>query len=439
MVTNIAIGLLGLVLSIAGAIGWFRQLFPHEAHESVPHVAEEPYVATSTRTIMERPARHPASGTPRKILPIETFRITTGIRGGIAGGTAMVVPATLFSLIKYHSLWYSVNLLAAGGFQSWAGASDAFLSQFHLQGVLAGFLIQGFVSLLVGLLYGAMLPMFPRYPILTAGFMAPLADHRNRLLRAGHRQPHPQPAHRLVLVRRLAGCLWPGLRLRRQPSGPGAHAPVPGAAVPRPRWPPYLRRKSSWTSGRKEKIARNERRPLLARSPLLLPVLSLSPPLAATLRESLVPAPRSRARSRSSTSRPSTLRTAPPVMGTMAENGAAISLNNPVYLAIAGPANIQRITANGVPGTAMPPFAKSKGGMFTDQQIAILTTGHGSSIGAIPPRLAGGTPPPYASHAAPGNPAQGQQAFTTYCARCHGDGGTGGISGSQRIMVRPDS
>jgi len=67
-----------------------------------------------------------------------------------------------------------VNLLAAGGFVSWAGASDAFLSQFHLQGVLAGFLIQGFVSLLVGLLYGAMLPMFPRYPILTAGFMAPL-------------------------------------------------------------------------------------------------------------------------------------------------------------------------------------------------------------------------------------------------------------------------
>jgi hypothetical protein len=122
---------------------------------------------------MERPAR-PASHAPRRILPIETFRITTGIRGGIAGGTAMVVPATIFSLLKYHSLWYSVNLLAAGGFVSWAGASDAFLSQFHLQGVLAGFLIQGFVSLLVGLLYGAMLPMFPRYPILTAGFMAPL-------------------------------------------------------------------------------------------------------------------------------------------------------------------------------------------------------------------------------------------------------------------------
>jgi hypothetical protein len=173
MVTNIAVGVLGLLLTIAGAVGWTLQVLPHEAHEGVPVSAEE-ITVTSARTVMERPPRHPTSEAPRRILPIETFRITTGIRGGIAGGTAMVVPATLFSLLKYHSLWYSVNLLAAGGFVSWAGASDAFLSQFHLQGVLAGFMIQGFVSLLVGLLYGAMLPMFPRYPILTAGFMAPL-------------------------------------------------------------------------------------------------------------------------------------------------------------------------------------------------------------------------------------------------------------------------
>jgi hypothetical protein len=67
-----------------------------------------------------------------------------------------------------------MNLLAAGGFVSWAGASDAFLSQFHLQGLLAAIAIHGLTSLLVGLLYGAMLPMFPRYPIVTAGLMAPL-------------------------------------------------------------------------------------------------------------------------------------------------------------------------------------------------------------------------------------------------------------------------
>jgi hypothetical protein len=67
-----------------------------------------------------------------------------------------------------------MNLLAAGGFVNWAGASDAFLCQFHLQGLLAALVIHGLTSLLVGLLYGAMLPMFPRYPIVSAGIIAPL-------------------------------------------------------------------------------------------------------------------------------------------------------------------------------------------------------------------------------------------------------------------------
>jgi hypothetical protein len=172
MVTSLAVGILGLLLTIAGCVGWFRQVLPHEAHESVP-VMDEEVVISSSRTLIARPPRT-ASDVPRRIIPVETFQISNGIKGGIAGGAAMTIPATIFSLLKYHSLWYSVNLLAAGGFVGWAGASDAFLSQFHLQGLLAALLIHGLTSLLVGLLYGAMLPMFPRYPIVTAGFMAPL-------------------------------------------------------------------------------------------------------------------------------------------------------------------------------------------------------------------------------------------------------------------------
>ena len=163
-------------------------------------------------------------------------------------------------------------------------------------------------------------------------------------------------------------------------------------------------------------------------------MLSLSPPLVATLRESLVPAPRSRAPSKSLDFATLYAHNCAACHGTNGENGAALWLNNPVYLAIAGPANIQRITANGVPSTSMPPFARSKGGTLTDEQIAILTTGMIKTWGN-PARLPDGTPPPYAS-TTPGDPARGQQAFATYCAQCHGDGGTGGISGSQRIMVK---
>ena len=170
MVTSGVISVLGAVLALAAMVGWFRQVLPHEAHESVEVSTEEVRVF-SARTLA---TRLPADATSRKIIPVETFRITTGIKGGIAGGIAMAVPAGIFSLLKYHSMWYAMNLLAAGGFLSWAGASNAFLSEFHLRGLLAALIIHGLTSLLVGLLYGAMLPMFPKYPIVTAGFMAPL-------------------------------------------------------------------------------------------------------------------------------------------------------------------------------------------------------------------------------------------------------------------------
>ena len=86
----------------------------------------------------------------------------------------MIVPAVAYGLLRYHSIWYAVNLLAAGGFVNWAGQSDAFLAQFHMLGLLAAIGIHTTASLLIGLLYGAMLPMFPWKPILTAGFIAPL-------------------------------------------------------------------------------------------------------------------------------------------------------------------------------------------------------------------------------------------------------------------------
>jgi hypothetical protein len=170
MVTSGIVSILGGVLALAGAVGWFRQVLPHEAHEAV-EVSTEKTVVSSKRTLAAKFETQPTS---RKIIPVETFRITTGIKGGIAGGIAMAVPAAIFSILRYHSVWYAMNLLAAGGFVTWAGASDAFLSEFHLRGLLAAFVIHGLTSLLVGLLYGAMLPMFPKYPIVTAGIMVPL-------------------------------------------------------------------------------------------------------------------------------------------------------------------------------------------------------------------------------------------------------------------------
>jgi mono/diheme cytochrome c family protein len=115
--------------------------------------------------------------------------------------------------------------------------------------------------------------------------------------------------------------------------------------------------------------------------------------------------------------------------GASGKDGAAISLANPVYLAIAGAGNIRQITANGVPHSLMPAFAKSQGGMLTDQQISVLAQGMETAWGNSQ-ALGGQAPPSYASSAV-GAPAQGQKAFATFCGSCHGADGTGAAQGSQ--------
>jgi mono/diheme cytochrome c family protein len=109
--------------------------------------------------------------------------------------------------------------------------------------------------------------------------------------------------------------------------------------------------------------------------------------------------------------------------GDQGKHGVAISLANPVYLAVAGTDILQKKTANGVSGTLMPPFAKSQGGMLTDQQISVLAQGM-ESVWGKPTAFQGEAAPGYASSAS-GDPAQGQQAFDTFCASCHGTDGTG--------------
>jgi mono/diheme cytochrome c family protein len=105
------------------------------------------------------------------------------------------------------------------------------------------------------------------------------------------------------------------------------------------------------------------------------------------------------------------------------KSGTAISLANPVYLAVAGTNMIQKATANGVPGTLMPAFAESQGGMLTDQQITVLAQGLASRWGKAD-ALGGQAAPAYAS-STDGDPTQGQAAFGTFCASCHAADGTG--------------
>ena len=169
LVTNMAIGALGLVLFIIAAVGWFRNVLPHEAHEDVP--VEEEFV--SLVTPIEKVARIEVDETHRAQLPLQTFSLGSAIIGGIAGGIAMVIPAQIYGILRYHSIWYVVNLLGGAGVGNWVNPSPEELTHFRLSAFITANIIQGSVTLLVGLLYGAMLPIWPRRPILLGGIIAP--------------------------------------------------------------------------------------------------------------------------------------------------------------------------------------------------------------------------------------------------------------------------
>ena len=116
--------------------------------------------------------------------------------------------------------------------------------------------------------------------------------------------------------------------------------------------------------------------------------------------------------------------------GANGKGGAAIALTDPVFLAIADDTVIRRTSANGVPGTAMPAFAQSAGGMLTDKQIDALV--HGIRSWARADALRGTTPPPYAAQA-PGDPQRGAEVYRTYCSSCHGADGHGGSKASSIV------
>jgi hypothetical protein len=170
LVTSAAVSLLGALFTVCGTVGWFREVLPRERHEFLTVDPRVPPVVTLRPTVDRAavaPDRH------RVWLPVEIYPISAGLIGGLAGSAAMAILAMIYGILSQRSIWYPVNLLAAGFFPT-AGTHDAGLTGFHLSMFLIATAIHLVTSILVGLLYGAMLPMLPRRPILLGGLVAPI-------------------------------------------------------------------------------------------------------------------------------------------------------------------------------------------------------------------------------------------------------------------------
>jgi hypothetical protein len=162
---------LGAVLTTAGSAGWFREVLPEEREEVVPVFAGEERVFTA-RPVVERVPVAPDQ--VRAWLPLRTHPISAGLKGGLAGSVAMAALACAYGLIKVGSIWYPINLLAGSIYAQWVKLGPSELYGFHAETFAIALFLHLVISLAVGLLYGAMLPMFAHRPILLGGLIAPV-------------------------------------------------------------------------------------------------------------------------------------------------------------------------------------------------------------------------------------------------------------------------
>jgi hypothetical protein len=171
LLTSVAVSALGAILYVAGGVGWFREVFPHERQELMAVAPATKAEAVPARAVTRLRV---ASQVPRTWLPLKVHPISAGVKGGLAGAVAMALLAMLYGVLSHGSIWYPINLLAGSLYTSSAMPSVEELVRFHLGWFLFASALHLVTSVLVGFLYGAMLPMLPGRPILLGGVTTPL-------------------------------------------------------------------------------------------------------------------------------------------------------------------------------------------------------------------------------------------------------------------------
>jgi hypothetical protein len=166
----------GALVLVVGLSIWIAQLLPGRGHvyESLAEPARRPGPVPAAPVGVER--LQPGMPGYRLRLPQDIHPISAGIKGGILGGAAMPVPALLWGLLSGHGVCYPVNLLAGMVLPGVGRMTVAELEQFHGSLLVVALIVHAVMSVVIGLVYGVLLPTLPAVPrsIAWGGLLMPI-------------------------------------------------------------------------------------------------------------------------------------------------------------------------------------------------------------------------------------------------------------------------
>lgn len=173
IITHWVVSTVGLIVAFRGIIGWWHDVIPHELHEELPinPLLRPAPVMVEHRSVVRLKA---GEGGHRVRIPEKVHPYSAGVLGGLAGGAAMAGLAVLYGLIAQHSIWYPVNLLAGVVIPNIGYETLEQLRAFNGLAFFAALVGHVGISILVGIVYAVILPMFPKYAPFWAGILMPL-------------------------------------------------------------------------------------------------------------------------------------------------------------------------------------------------------------------------------------------------------------------------
>lgn len=171
IVTNWVVAAVGFIIMMTGIVVWFLEANPDSKEIVSPFAAQGPDPILPRTSKVAHLMSHESH---RARIPMEIHPYSAGIKGGLIGGIAMAAFASVWGLIAHGSLWYTVNLLAGTMLTDYVDMTLEELSTFHTEGLMVGIVIQVVMSLAVGVLYGIVLPLIPKFQMLLSAIVVPL-------------------------------------------------------------------------------------------------------------------------------------------------------------------------------------------------------------------------------------------------------------------------